>query len=206
MHILLRTSSLYPVTPPRLAGGRGGGTSPHHHQALAGRGHRCAGEQCRACRNNASLFEGSTASWVEMVSTNVLGVCMCTREAVQDMKRRGKWGQVINISSMSGHRLVTAGGSGFYSATKQALRHSQRHCGKRPERSRCLCEFRLSVQGSLTQNSSPLQDLEHLEKAWLTKWKHWHPRMLHTLSYGLWRPHHAWRSTTFLYGPTAQSN
>ncbi|KAK9816310.1 hypothetical protein WJX74_009060 [Apatococcus lobatus] len=73
-------------------------------------------------RNNASLFEGSTQSWVEMVSTNVLGVCMCTREAVQDMKRRGKWGQVINISSMSGHRIVTAGGSGFYSATKQALR------------------------------------------------------------------------------------
>ena len=34
-------------------------------------------------RNNASLFEGSTQSWVEMVSTNVLGVCMCTREAVQ---------------------------------------------------------------------------------------------------------------------------
>ena len=29
---------------------------------------------------------------------------------------------MINISSMSGHRIVTAGGSGFYSATKQALR------------------------------------------------------------------------------------
>ena len=34
-------------------------------------------------RNNAHLFDGNTASWVEMVSTNVLGVCMCAREAVQ---------------------------------------------------------------------------------------------------------------------------
>lgn len=34
-------------------------------------------------RNNAHLFDGKTASWVEMVSTNVLGVCMCAREAVQ---------------------------------------------------------------------------------------------------------------------------
>lgn len=34
-------------------------------------------------RNNSDLWDGSTASWVEMVSTNVLGVCMCTREAIQ---------------------------------------------------------------------------------------------------------------------------
>ena len=34
-------------------------------------------------RNNAALWDGSTASWVEMISTNVLGVCMCTREAIQ---------------------------------------------------------------------------------------------------------------------------
>ncbi len=34
-------------------------------------------------RNNAGLWDGATASWVEMISTNVLGVCMCTREALQ---------------------------------------------------------------------------------------------------------------------------
>ena len=34
-------------------------------------------------RDDASLMDGNTASWVEMVSTNTLGVCMCTREAVQ---------------------------------------------------------------------------------------------------------------------------
>eukprot|EP00891_Asterochloris_glomerata_P009316 jgi/Astpho2/9316/fgenesh1_pm.00142_%23_1_t len=74
-------------------------------------------------RNNAHLFDGKTASWVEMVSTNVLGVCMCAREAVQDMKRRGQWGQVVNISSMSGHRVANGGtGGAFYSATKHAVK------------------------------------------------------------------------------------
>ena len=38
-------------------------------------------------RNNAALWDGATASWVEMVSTNVLGVCMCTREALQARTR-----------------------------------------------------------------------------------------------------------------------
>lgn len=71
-------------------------------------------------RNNSDLWDGSTASWVEMVSTNVLGVCMCTREAIQDMSRRNAYGHVINISSMSGHRVPP--GSSFYSATKHALR------------------------------------------------------------------------------------
>ena len=34
-------------------------------------------------RDNAALFDGKTSSWVEMISTNVLGPCMCTREALQ---------------------------------------------------------------------------------------------------------------------------
>ncbi len=34
-------------------------------------------------RNDASLFEGNIGSWVEMLSTNVLGTCMMTRAVVQ---------------------------------------------------------------------------------------------------------------------------
>lgn len=41
----------------------------------------------------------------------------------QDMQRRGSFGHIINISSMSGHRVPDgAGGGSFYSATKYALR------------------------------------------------------------------------------------
>ena len=39
------------------------------------------------------------------------------------MKRRGQWGQVVNISSMSGHRVANGGtGGAFYSATKHAVK------------------------------------------------------------------------------------
>lgn len=34
-------------------------------------------------RNDASLFDGNIGSWVEMLSTNVLGTCMMTRAVVQ---------------------------------------------------------------------------------------------------------------------------
>lgn len=34
-------------------------------------------------RNDASLFEGNVASWVEMLSTNVLGTCMTTKAVLQ---------------------------------------------------------------------------------------------------------------------------
>ena len=37
------------------------------------------------------------------------------------MKKRGQYGHVINISSMSAHR-VPPGGHSFYAATKHALR------------------------------------------------------------------------------------
>lgn len=40
-------------------------------------------------RNDASLFEGNIGSWVEMLSTNVLGTCMMTRAVVQVGGRRG---------------------------------------------------------------------------------------------------------------------
>lgn len=58
-----------------------------------------------------------------MVSTNILGNAMATRMAVQDMRRRGAWGHVINMVGLSGHRIpdAPAGGS-FFSATKFAVR------------------------------------------------------------------------------------
>ena len=41
----------------------------------------------------------------------------------QDMTRREQYGHIINISSMSGHRVPNAASGGaFYAATKYALR------------------------------------------------------------------------------------
>ncbi len=70
--------------------------------------------------HNASLLSGSTEEWREMLEVNVLALCICTREAVRDMRGRGDDGQVIHISSMSAYRVPD--GSGAYAGTKHAVR------------------------------------------------------------------------------------
>jgi NADP-dependent 3-hydroxy acid dehydrogenase YdfG len=70
--------------------------------------------------HQAPLMSGSTAAWREMLEVNVLALCVCTREALGDMRARGDRGHVLHISSMSAHRVPR--GSGVYSATKFAVR------------------------------------------------------------------------------------
>ncbi|MEX2381720.1 MAG: SDR family NAD(P)-dependent oxidoreductase [Opitutales bacterium] len=81
---------------------------------------------CDALINNAglghktSVMEGETGAWREMLEVNVLGLLICTREALSDMRRRENAGHVIHLSSMAGHRVPP--GTGVYSATKFAVR------------------------------------------------------------------------------------
>lgn len=65
----------------------------------------CAG----VSKPNASLMDGDSAAWVEMLSTNVLAAAMCGREACRAMEASGRWGHIITVSSLSGvpHRCVT---------------------------------------------------------------------------------------------------
>lgn len=84
----------------------------------------------------ASLIGGDTEDWREMLEVNVLALCVCTREAVRDMRERGDDGHVIHVSSMAAHRVPP--GSGVYAATKHAvraltegLRQELRHAGSR---------------------------------------------------------------------------
>ncbi|MEM8602763.1 MAG: SDR family NAD(P)-dependent oxidoreductase [Cyanobacteria bacterium P01_H01_bin.121] len=70
--------------------------------------------------HKASLLTGATEAWREMLDVNVLALCICTREALNDMRQRGDRGHVIHISSMSGHRVPA--GSGLYAASKFAVR------------------------------------------------------------------------------------
>ncbi len=69
---------------------------------------------------DAPLCSGATEDWREMLEVNVLALCVCTREAVADMRDSGDQGHVVHVSSMSAHRVP--GGSGVYSATKFAVR------------------------------------------------------------------------------------
>lgn len=67
-----------------------------------------------------SLMTGRTEAWREMLEVNVLALCICTREAVRDMRERSNAGHIIHISSMSGHRVPASGG--VYAASKFAVR------------------------------------------------------------------------------------
>ncbi|KAM9596858.1 dehydrogenase/reductase SDR family member 11 isoform 4-T4 [Trichechus inunguis] len=80
------------------------------------------------CINNAGLarpdplLSGSTSGWKDMFNVNVLALSICTREAYQSMKeRKVDDGHIININSMSGHRVVPQSVIHFYSATKYAV-------------------------------------------------------------------------------------
>ncbi|KAG1665098.1 hypothetical protein FOA52_007789 [Chlamydomonas sp. UWO 241] len=74
-------------------------------------------------RNDASMFDGNVASWVEMLSTNVLGNAMCTRAVLSDMQARGVYGHIINMVGLSGHRIPDGpDGGGFYCGTKAAVK------------------------------------------------------------------------------------
>ncbi|XP_059186925.1 dehydrogenase/reductase SDR family member 11-like [Centropristis striata] len=80
------------------------------------------------CINNAglahpeSLLNGNTSAWKNMLDVNVLALCICTREAYQSMKERNvDDGHIINLNSMSGHRVVHSTDVHFYSSTKFAV-------------------------------------------------------------------------------------
>nr|XP_046245482.1 dehydrogenase/reductase SDR family member 11-like [Scatophagus argus] len=80
------------------------------------------------CINNAglahpeSLLNGNTSGWRNMLDVNVLALSICTREAYQSMKERNvDDGHIINLNSMSGHRVVHSADIHFYSSTKYAV-------------------------------------------------------------------------------------
>ncbi len=80
----------------------------------------------RVLVNNAGLGHfsplstGKTEDWRETLEVNILAPSVCTREAIQHMRKHDDWGQIVHISSMSAHRVPQ--GSGMYSASKFALR------------------------------------------------------------------------------------
>lgn len=72
--------------------------------------------------HNKNLLEGTPEQWREMLNVNVVGLCLCTKEAVASMRKRGvDDGQIIHISSMSGHRVTTGSATHFYASTKHAV-------------------------------------------------------------------------------------
>lgn len=66
----------------------------------------------------ARLIDGDTEDWRAMLEVNVMALAVVTKEALAHFPEEG--GHVVNIGSMSGHRVPGKGG--FYAATKFAVR------------------------------------------------------------------------------------
>lgn len=66
----------------------------------------------------SNLSSGDYEDWKTMLDLNVMALAVATREALPYFPEDG--GHIVNISSMSGHRVPGKGG--FYSATKFAVR------------------------------------------------------------------------------------
>ncbi len=75
---------------------------------------------CAGLGHDAPLISGDEEQWREMLDVNILALCVCTKEAITDMRQRGNDGHVIHVSSMAGHRVPPNGG--VYAATKYAVR------------------------------------------------------------------------------------
>ncbi|XP_060523860.1 farnesol dehydrogenase-like [Cylas formicarius] len=70
---------------------------------------------------DSTLFDGDTKTWRTILDTNVLGLCIATREVVREMKAENIDGHVVHINSIVGHKIVNFPKSSVYSATKFAV-------------------------------------------------------------------------------------
>ena len=64
------------------------------------------------------LTDGDPAQWAEMWEVNVHGLAICCQQALKRFPASG--GRIVNISSLSGHRVPPTGG--FYAPSKYAVR------------------------------------------------------------------------------------
>uniref|UniRef100_A0A182Q6Z3 Dehydrogenase n=1 Tax=Anopheles farauti TaxID=69004 RepID=A0A182Q6Z3_9DIPT len=83
--------------------------------------------------NNAGVItkcllteKNNTRDLYTTMETNIIGLCLCTREAVKSMKARDVKGHIININSIFGHKVHQAVPgtrplNGMYPASKYAV-------------------------------------------------------------------------------------
>jgi NADP+-dependent farnesol dehydrogenase len=68
-----------------------------------------------------TLIDGETEKWKKTLDTNVLGLCIATREAIKVMKANKIDGHIIHINSVAGHKVPNFPGLNIYPASKHAV-------------------------------------------------------------------------------------
>lgn len=69
-----------------------------------------------------TLIDGSTEEWRKVIETNLIGLSICTREAVKQMQQNEIAGQIVHVNSVAGHYVPPIAFNNVYPATKHAVR------------------------------------------------------------------------------------
>ncbi len=73
---------------------------------------------CAGVAYLSRITDGNPADWEEMWQVNVMALSLCCQLSLNHFPKSG--GRIINVSSMSGHRVPPSGG--FYAPTKFAVK------------------------------------------------------------------------------------
>jgi 17beta-estradiol 17-dehydrogenase / 3beta-hydroxysteroid 3-dehydrogenase len=73
---------------------------------------------CAGVAYLSRIIDGNPADWEEMWRVNVMALSLCCQLSLKHFPVEG--GRIVNVSSMSGHRVPPTGG--FYAPTKFAVR------------------------------------------------------------------------------------
>jgi 17beta-estradiol 17-dehydrogenase / 3beta-hydroxysteroid 3-dehydrogenase len=73
---------------------------------------------CAGVAYLSRIIDGNAADWEEMWRVNVMALSLCCQLSLKHFPASG--GRIVNVSSMSGHRVPPTGG--FYAPTKFAVR------------------------------------------------------------------------------------
>ncbi|XP_017780837.1 PREDICTED: farnesol dehydrogenase-like [Nicrophorus vespilloides] len=71
------------------------------------------------CTRRTNLIEGDAQMWRDIIGTNLIGVCVATKEAVKSMRTNNIDGHIVHVNSVGGHRILYFGN--MYSPSKHAL-------------------------------------------------------------------------------------
>ncbi|KAH1015302.1 hypothetical protein HUJ05_013056 [Dendroctonus ponderosae] len=70
---------------------------------------------------HTSLLRGETKKWKTVLDTNILGLCIVTREVAQNIIANKTAGHIIHINSVLGHVVLDIPGLNMYGPTKYAV-------------------------------------------------------------------------------------
>jgi len=70
---------------------------------------------------DTSLLDGDAKLWKEILDTNVMGLCVATREAVKCMRANNVDGHIVHLNSVAGHSVPNMPNLSVYPASKYAV-------------------------------------------------------------------------------------